>query len=482
MRARETPDILNALAATVADAVAAAAALLAAAWLRYDSGWLDGTFLGSLTFESDNHWTDPEVLWASGIAVVLNYFVMRRLHLYRRPQTGRFGDKIPRLLHATAIDAAIGLVIFSLARNRVAEDFSTGVILLFVPIAALFFFIERCILFHYEVRAARRHAADKRMVVVGTDAIAARLVAVFRDEPRLRVQIAGLFSLPGRPVDPALAGIPVLGPESSAEESLLKDRGITQLVVADSANLPRERLIDLVRFCDQNLIRFLLVPDLFRLLSSRITVESIDDVPLLGLDRWPLENGWNRAAKRVVDIFGALVGLVFLTPVIFLFGFLHRRESPGPLFYAQTRCGYFGRPFKIYKLRTMRPDAEAASGPVFATPEDPRRTRLGSWMREHNIDELPQFWNVLKGDMSLVGPRPERPVFVEQFSHEINHYMWRHNCRPGITGWAQVNGYRGDTSIRGRLECDLFYLQNWSLALDLKILFRTVFSKQQNAY
>ena len=228
-------------------------------------------------------------------------------------------------------------------------------------------------------------------------------------------------------------------------------------------------------------MRFTLVPDLFRVMTSSMEVETVGDIPMLGLGRWPLENAWNRAAKRIEDILGAFVGLVLSTPVVLLFGVLHKLQSPGPMFYAQVRCGYRGRPFTIYKLRTMRTDAEAASGPVFAQPDDPRRTRLGSWMREHNIDELPQFWNVLKGDMSLVGPRPERPVFVEKFGDEIDHYMWRHNSRPGITGWAQVNGFRGDTSIEGRLRCDLFYLENWSLALDAKILFRTLFARQ-NAY
>jgi lipopolysaccharide/colanic/teichoic acid biosynthesis glycosyltransferase len=151
------------------------------------------------------------------------------------------------------------------------------------------------------------------------------------------------------------------------------------------------------------------------------------------------------------------------------------------VFYKQERCGEKGRTFQLYKLRTMRVDAEAETGPVWASPDDPRRTRVGAILRSYNIDELPQFWNVLKGEMSLVGPRPERPHFVEQFKDDISRYMWRHMYKPGMTGWAQVNGYRGQTDVKKRIELDLWYLENWSLALDFKILARTLFARK-NAY
>ena len=223
------------------------------------------------------------------------------------------------------------------------------------------------------------------------------------------------------------------------------------------------------------------VPDLFRMLTSSVEVETIDDIPLLGLRRSPLDHLGNRLAKRTEDVLGALVGLLLFAPVVAVLALLVKRESPGPAFYGQTRCGYGGRPFTIWKLRSMRADAEAGTGAVFAAEDDPRRTRIGAFMRTHNLDELPQFWNVLKGEMSLVGPRPERPEFVEQFAGEFEHYMRRHVCRPGITGWAQVHGLRGNTSIAERLHADLWYLENWSLALDLKILLRTIFAVR-NAY
>ena len=485
MRARDTIDVLHSVYAVLADGVAAIAALLLAAWFRLEvTGVADAANgpLSRLFFKSPDHWNDPKYLWGALVAAIVNYAAMRHLHLYRRPQTGRFGDKVPRLIRAVITDVLVGIVLATLLRNRLVDDFSTGVILFFAPCALALLCLERLVLFHMEIRQCRRRQSGRPMMVVGTDEIASHIIATSQGDPRLRMKTVGIFrTSPDAAIHPDLAGVPVLGDESAIEAALAKRPDVRFLVVADSAGISRHRLAEIVRVCENGLVRFALVPDLFRIMTTTVDVETLGDVPLLGLGRWPLENAWNRAAKRLVDIFGALVGLVLSAPVILVFALLHRRESPGPVFYAQQRCGYRGRPFTIYKLRTMRPDAESSSGPVFAQPNDPRRTRIGSWMREHNIDELPQFWNVLRGDMSLVGPRPERPVFVERFRDQIGHYMWRHSCRPGITGWAQVNGYRGDTSIEGRLRCDLYYLENWSLALDLKILFRTLFART-NAY
>ena len=175
------------------------------------------------------------------------------------------------------------------------------------------------------------------------------------------------------------------------------------------------------------------------------------------------------------------MGLLLSAPVIAAAAVAIKRSSPGPVFYRQERCGENGRSFFLVKLRTMRMDAEAETGPVWTTEDDPRRTRVGAVLRRYNLDELPQFWNVLKGEMSLVGPRPERPHFVDIFKEDVSRYMWRHVAKPGITGWAQVNGLRGNTDIRERITFDLYYLEHWSLAFDFKILARTFFARR-NAY
>ena len=184
-----------------------------------------------------------------------------------------------------------------------------------------------------------------------------------------------------------------------------------------------------------------------------------------------------------MDIVGSAVGLVFLSPLMMAIAALIKLESPGPVFYVQTRMGLDARPFDIIKFRSMRPDAEK-SGPGWTTEDDPRRTRIGAFLRRTNLDELPQFINVLLGNMSLVGPRPERPIYVAQFRRSIPRYMDRHREKAGLTGWAQVNGYRGDTSIPERTKYDLWYIENWSLLLDLKIIARTILQvfHSPNAY
>jgi exopolysaccharide biosynthesis polyprenyl glycosylphosphotransferase len=210
-------------------------------------------------------------------------------------------------------------------------------------------------------------------------------------------------------------------------------------------------------------------------------MQSLNDIPLLGIGKWPLDLFWNRVLKRAEDIIVSAVGLVVSSPVIAVAAIFIKKSSPGPVFYKQERCGEDNKAFNLYKLRTMPVEAEKETGPVWTVEDDPRCTSACSFLRRHNLDELPQLWNVLTGDMSIVGPRPERPHFVEKFKANVGRYMLRHVSKPGMTGWAQVNGLRGNTSIEERIKYDLYYLENWSLAFDLKIMLRTFFAKE-NAY
>jgi exopolysaccharide biosynthesis polyprenyl glycosylphosphotransferase len=196
-------------------------------------------------------------------------------------------------------------------------------------------------------------------------------------------------------------------------------------------------------------------------------------LPLLSYENWIL--------KRAVDIAGGLVGLMLALPLILLFGSLVHWESPGPIFYKQLRLGRNGKLFYIYKIRSMHITAEANGKAQWAQKNDPRRLRIGTFMRKYNIDEIPQFWNVLKGEMSLVGPRPERPSLISSFKNTIPHYNARHTCLPGMTGWAQVNGWRGNTSLEERIRHDIWYVENWSFWLDVRILILTFF-RRDNAY
>jgi Undecaprenyl-phosphate glucose phosphotransferase len=221
------------------------------------------------------------------------------------------------------------------------------------------------------------------------------------------------------------------------------------------------------------LIDVQLVPDVPHMAGMNLRTLEIDDLAFVGLRQNP-HHGWARAAKRAIDIVVAAVALLVLAPVMAGLAMAVKLSSPGPVFYRQTRLGHRGRPFEMLKFRSMRVDAEREVGPVWAGRSDPRATPVGRFMRRWSLDELPQLINVLIGDMSLVGPRPERQVFVEKFQKNLPDYGQRHQVKSGLTGWAQVHGWRGDTSLRHRLRCDLYYISHWSLWLDLEILLRTV--------
>jgi exopolysaccharide biosynthesis polyprenyl glycosylphosphotransferase len=260
---------------------------------------------------------------------------------------------------------------------------------------------------------------------------------------------------------------------------ILREHRIDILVLTD-LQAEMSDIIALSQLCEREFVQFKVLPSFFQIFVSGLHLETISGVPILGVAELPLDRLGARVAKKALDLCGALVGLVLSIPIITLCSILVYLEAPGPVFYHQVRMGRKGRHFKIYKIRSMRLDAEL-DGPRWAEKNDPRRLKIGALMREWNLDELPQFWNVLKGDMSLVGPRPERPELIERFKHEIPYYNARHASKPGITGWAQVHGLRGNTSLTERIRYDLYYLENWSVWLDCQILFKT-FLKRENAY
>ena len=470
--ARSPADAIFAAVAVVADCAAAAAAVYLSVFLRFETGWFDIPF------------GRPDDLygayWQLAIAAAaLAYVAMRALKLYKRPQRGTFHAHVPRLVRGAMLVTVAMLVGLAVVKNY--YNVSSGVVVVFFFAFSALLLLERLLFFRLELAAARRALPTNRVLMIGTDRTAARLARSFARDPRLRVRVSGfLRAEPGEAPDPSIPPENILGDAKDFHEILAAAPDVVQVILTT----PRGDMDLLYRIgteCERRLIRFNVVPDLFRMLTSALEVETIDDIPLLGLRQAPLDKFRNRVAKRLEDIAGALVGLVVSAPVVAVLAILVKLGSRGPAFYRQTRCGYGGKPFTIYKIRSMKADAEAATGAVWAEEDDPRRTRLGAFMRSHNLDELPQFWNVLKGDMSLVGPRPERPEFVDKFAGEIEHYMRRHVCRPGITGWAQVHGLRGNTSIEDRLHADLWYLENWSLALDFKILLRTLFAVR-NAY
>jgi exopolysaccharide biosynthesis polyprenyl glycosylphosphotransferase len=264
-------------------------------------------------------------------------------------------------------------------------------------------------------------------------------------------------------------------------EVILRDHRANVAVLTESESLQREGVLAVAKACENEFVQFKMVPHFFEILISGLRAENIGGIQLLGVDELPLTGYRNRFVKRTVDIAGALVGLSVAVPLIVIFGAMVYRESPGPILYKQVRVGRNGRRFHIYKIRSMQVNAEAAGKAQWAQANDQRRLKIGAFMRKWNIDEVPQFWNVLTGEMSLVGPRPERPELIARFKSRIPHYQARHMYRPGITGWAQVNGWRGNTDLEERIRHDIWYLEHWSLWLDFRIMLQT-FYKRDNAY
>jgi Undecaprenyl-phosphate glucose phosphotransferase len=279
-----------------------------------------------------------------------------------------------------------------------------------------------------------------------------------------------------------LAGdLDVLGGFADLPE-LIDKYGVKHVFVA----LPLDRTDDARRvfaILSRSLVEVRMVCDVPNLAGLSLTTTNLDGLPLIGLRESP-HFGLNIVVKRIMDVALSAIGLIVLSPLMALIALLIKLTSPGPVFYRQERCGLNGRTFHMLKFRSMRVDAEQQTGAIWAVKNDDRRTPLGTFLRQTSLDELPQLWNVLMGDMSLVGPRPERPVFIQQFSRTIPNYMARHCVKAGITGWAQVHGWRGNTSLRKRLQYDLYYITHWTPWLDLRILWMTLFHGliHRNAY
>ena len=266
-------------------------------------------------------------------------------------------------------------------------------------------------------------------------------------------------------------GLPLLGTLEDAGEVAQREE-VDHLYVA----LPAEdhvKMLHLLETVGRECIDVKVVPDLLQVIALRARLEDLDGIPIVNINDVPLQ-GFNSVLKRTIDIGLSAAALLVLAIPFGIISFLIRITSAGPVFYRQERMGLDGKSFIIYKFRSMFHDAERETGPIWASQNDPRCTPVGRLLRRTNFDELPQLWNVLRGDMSLVGPRPERPFFVSQFKQKIPQYMLRHKVRAGLTGWAQVNGWRGNTSIEKRIEYDLYYIENWSVSLDLKIMWLTV--------
>ncbi len=407
-------------------------------------------------------------------------FALQGLYRLRRPMSAI--DDSLRTLAAFIVTAALalGVTLYIRIYFRYAPEvapsaeYSQGVFVLFVLFGAPLMMAGRRLLLLWFERSWVRGENDVRILVAGTSDLGQTVARKLADQRRLGFSVIGFLSESER-VGTEVEGRPVLGTLEEANE-VIASKAIDAVYVA----LPVDRhadMVDLVKNLNNQFIDVRIVPDLLQCLTLRAGIEDLDGIPIVSLNETPM-HGPAALVKRLMDIVGALVLLIGLTvtgvlPAIVIAIVL--RGGKGPIVYTQERMTVDGRRFLVYKFRTMVEDAEASTGPVWAVDGDPRRTSLGAFLRKYNLDEWPQLLNILKGDMSLVGPRPERPSFVQQFQNNIPNYMLRHRVRGGLTGWAQIHGWRGNSSLEKRIEFDLYYIENWSLLLDIKILVLTLF-------
>ena len=401
------------------------------------------------------------------VATPVSLLVLRGLHLYRSARTARLSQELLAVLQGIAIVTALAALGSYFFRGEVARS----VLLLFAVYAAITLCAAR-VAVRSVLRRLRRQGLNLRHVlIVGTGPMAvevARKMAVHSD---YGFALHGFVSAEPVNEEAELAGLPILGTVSELPE--LVERTGAQLVYLILSRTEHEAELLALEGLSDSTAAVRIVPDLARAFTLNASVEDFDGTPVVLVTESP-DQGWNSVLKRVFDLVFAGVGLVLLSPLLLAIALWVRLDSPGPIFFAQDRVGLNGKRFRMLKFRTMVPEAEDG-GAKWTQKDDPRRTRAGEILRRLSLDELPQLWNVFVGDMSLVGPRPEQPLFVHRFRASVPRYMLRHHVKAGITGWAQVNGLRGDTPLERRIEYDLYYIEHWSMGFDLKILALTLF-------
>ncbi|MBI5567318.1 MAG: undecaprenyl-phosphate glucose phosphotransferase [Chloroflexi bacterium] len=411
------------------------------------------------------------------VAIVIVAFSSQLYHLVRAVSKI---DEFYAVFGAASIGTMMSVAVSTLLFKSFEFDFPRVLIIYAWLFTIVLLTLGRWLYRAVQVRLQARGVGRDRALIVGTGDIGQLVLDKIKSSPYLGYEVVGFVSKNGNGELTELSGRPVLG-RSDDLPQLIDQHQIDEVIIA-LPEAAHDEILDLISKCSKADLSIKVFPDVFQIIANQVSIDDLGGLPLLSIRDVRLR-GWRVTVKRLMDVTISAIGLVLLSPFMFLLAILIKLESPGPVFYVQERMGLDARPFLMLKFRSMRHDAEA-NGPGWTKQNDPRRTRLGTILRKLNVDEFPQLINVLLGEMSVVGPRPERPVYVEQFQRTIPRYMERHKEKAGMTGWAQVNGLRGDTSIIERTKYDLWYIENWSVLLDLKIIIRTVFRAvgDRNAY
>jgi exopolysaccharide biosynthesis polyprenyl glycosylphosphotransferase len=453
----------------VLDAAAFAAGLRTAHELYARVGRLGSSLQRPQSFDSLSSLVAVQILTMTTV-----FFFGR---LYHQPHGISRVDLLAKILRAVSLGVILTYAFTSFIFPDLAYSRS-------IPVydwATTFACVAALRIFHREIWGMLRQLGigRRRLLIVGAGASGQDLIARIHRRPRLGYEIVGVVDdAPGRT---RARGEAVVGRTSELGELVLRLRADEVMIALPEAS--RQELLALISQCQVEGVSIRVFPDIFQMIAGEVQISALDGLPLLSVHDVALR-GWRLTLKRAVDIGLSLAALIGLSPLMLGLALLIKLESRGPAFFVQERMGLDARPFPMLKFRSMRADAEKDSGAVWAVRDDPRRTRIGQFLRAWNLDELPQLVNVLFGHMSIVGPRPERPEFVAEFQRHMPRYMERHREKGGLTGWAQVNGLRGNTSIEERTKYDLYYIENWSLVFDFKIMLKTLVSgfRDPNAY
>ena len=458
----------------VVDAVVTAASYLLAWWLMFGSRFADKE-IGVL---------DMGIYFSALYFVVPGYLILYYWNkLYTPKRVQRPENEILNIIRANLIGIVLFLAGLYLANSidRELQHFSRGMLALFAIINTILGILVRALIRRILHLMRKRGYNLKHILLVGYSRAAEAYIDRIIANPQWGYMVRGILD-DNVPRGAVYKGVKVLGSIDNLP-FILPENKLDEIAVT-LALQDYDRLEEIVNLCEKSGVHTKFIPDYNHIIPTKPYTEDLLGLPVINIRHVPLSNTLNRWMKRLMDIFGAIVAIILFSPVMLLAAILVKTTSEGPLIFKQERVGLHNRPFYMYKFRSMVVQDKAAEKGKWTVQNDPRVTPIGKFMRKTSIDELPQLFNVLKGEMSLVGPRPERPFFVEKFKEEIPRYMVKHQVRPGITGWAQINGYRGDTSIMKRIEYDLYYIENWTIGLDIKILILTFFKGfiNKNAY
>jgi Undecaprenyl-phosphate glucose phosphotransferase len=456
----------------VTDALLAMVALLLAYWLRFQSGLIP-------VVKGYPHFQQYAQMLPFIAVLVPVAFHIQGLYRLRRGRS-RVDDFFAVFVGSilAGILGLVGLLYYQAyyvpdeeLLQGVYHEVSRVLLVLFLAINVLLTYMSREAVREVLERRWKAGLGLKRVLIAGSGDLGRMVADKVLEHRELGFLVVGFVDDRAAGDHIGYRGVPLLGTLVEVDEIIRREK-IDHVYVA----LPLEehvKMLGIVEATNREGIDVHVVPDLLQFIALRARLENLDGVPIISLNDVPLR-GFNSILKRIIDVMISGGALFFLGVPFMIIAMLIKRSSRGPVLYTQERMGLDGKAFHVYKFRSMYVGAEDDTGPVWARDDDPRCTPVGRWLRKLDLDELPQLWNVFRGDMSIVGPRPERPYFVEQFKHRIPQYMLRHKVKAGITGWAQVNGWRGNTSLEKRIEYDLYYIENWSVGLDLKIMWLTL--------